>query len=375
MFKTRIQIARLFGIPIRIDLSWILIFVWVTWSLAGSYFPRRYPFWPTSLTWGLSALTSLLFFGSVLLHELGHSLVARRFGIAIRDITLFIFGGAASIEEEPAEAGHEFAIAIAGPMVSLGLSGFFAALYLLTRRAVQPLSALSLMLATTNLTLALFNLIPGFPLDGGRVLRALLWRVRDDLTWATRWASRVGQMVAYALVGIGIVQAFSSSWVDGIWLVLIGLFLDAAARSQYQQTSLQQLLEGLTVREVMTLDCSLLMPQLTLDVLVDQYLLSRSRRCYAVGEDDAIQGLITVHNVGAIPRAEWPFTRVADVATPLDKLRTVTPETPLWAALKEMTANGVNQLPVVVGQRLVGMVTREDLITLVHNRSKLSQAN
>jgi Zn-dependent protease len=373
--KTRFRLGDILGIPIRIDASWLLIFVWVTWSLAGSYFPRRYPSWSTALTWTLGVVTSLLFFGSVLLHELGHALVARRNGIPVKDITLFIFGGAAQISDEPSSPAREFRMAIVGPLVSLVLSGAFAGVHVLTRGSIQPVAALSFFLAYINLSLGLFNLIPGFPLDGGRVLRALLWSLRRDLAWATRWASRVGQVVAYLFVALGIMRAFSGTWVDGVWLAMIGLFLDNAARSQYRQLTLRNLLEGYAVRDIMSRECSLIPPQLTLDVLVEQYLLTRARRCYAVGEGDKIMGLLTVHNISSVAKVDWPFTRVADVLTPLDQLRTVGPETPLWDALQHMTADGVNQLPVVIDNQLEGMVTREDVITLLRNRSQLNSMN
>ncbi|MBN1399697.1 MAG: site-2 protease family protein, partial [Anaerolineae bacterium] len=363
MTKTRFRLAEISGIPIRIDASWLLIFIWVTWSLAGNYFPRRYPSWSTALTWTLGVVTSLLFFCSVLLHELGHALVARKNGIPVKDITLFIFGGAAQISEEPSNPAREFRMAIVGPLVSLALSGAFAGIHLLTRGSSQPVAALSFFLAYINLSLGLFNLIPGFPLDGGRVLRALLWSLRRDLAWATRWASRMGQIVAYLFVALGIMRAFTGTWVDGVWLAMIGLFLDNAARTQYRQLTLRNLLEGYTVRDIMSLECSLIPPQLTLDVFVEQYLLTRARRCYAVGQGDTIMGLLTVHNVSSVAKVDWPFTRVVDVLTPLDRLRTVSPETPLWNALQHMTADGVNQLPVVVDDRLEGMITREDVIT------------
>jgi Zn-dependent protease/CBS domain-containing protein len=371
VLKNQIRLGKLFGIPIHIDVSWLLIFVWVTWSLAGSYFPQRYPTWAGWLYWAVGVITSLLFFISVLLHELGHSVVARAQGTPVRDITLFLFGGVSEIAEEPTSPQQEFRMAIVGPLVSLLLAGLYGGLYLLTRSLSQAVAALCLFLATMNLSLGLFNLIPGFPLDGGRVLRAILWGARRDLAWATRWASRVGQAAAYLFILVGIVRAFGGDWVGGLWMAFIGLFLDNAARSSYLQLTLHKLLDGHIVREVMTQDCILLPPQLTLDVLVDQYMVAAGKRCFTVGTRDKLVGLLTIHNVGRIPKDAWPNTHVSAITTPLDQVRTVGPETPLWHALEEMTAAGVNQLPVMENGDMVGMLTREHLLTYIRNRSAL----
>ena len=371
MFKNRFNLGKVLGIPLRIDGSWLLIFAWVTWSLAVSYFPENYPAWSSGLTWSLSVLTSLVFFGSVLLHELGHALTARAQGSPVKGITLFMFGGVAEISEEPNAPGKELAMALAGPLISLVLSGVFAAIHLLTRGHNEPIAALSLFLGGMNLSLGVFNLIPGFPLDGGRVLRATLWHFRRDLIWATRWASRVGQLVAYAFIIGGIARAFSGTWVDGLWIALIGLFLDNAARSAYHQLTLRNMLDGHVVGEIMSSECHLLPPQLTLDVLIEQHLLSSGRRCFVVGDAQGVMGLLTIHNIREVPKLDWPFTHVSEVLTPLDQLRMVDPETPLWDALREMTADGVNQLPVMTEGVFSGMVTREDLLTYIRNRSAL----
>jgi Zn-dependent protease/CBS domain-containing protein len=371
MFKSHFRLGKVFGIPVNIDASWLLIFIWVTWSLAGSYFPQHYPSWSTALTWGVAVVTSLLFFSSVLLHELGHSLVARSQGTPVSEITLFIFGGVAQITEEPSTPAKELRMALVGPLISLLLSALFGALYLATRSVSLPLSAAGLFLAGANLSLGLFNLIPGFPLDGGRVLRAILWAARRDLARATRWASWVGQAVAYLFILSGVVRAFGGDWVGGIWIAFIGFFLDNAARSTYYQLTLHKLLDGHVVGEIMTQDCVLLPPQLTLDVLVEQYLLTKGQRCFSVGTRERVLGLLTVHNVSTIPKERWPTTHVADVLTPLDQLRVVAPITSLWVALQQMTKEGVNQLPVLEDGALLGMVTREGLLTFIRNRSQL----
>ena len=371
MFKSRIRLGRIYGVPILIDASWLLIFGWLTFSLGMGHFPLQYPSWSPQLAWGIAILTSLLFFASVLLHELGHALVARAQGNPAREITLFIFGGASELSEEPATPGREFLISASGPLVSLVLSGLFAVLHLASRRASLPVSALGLYLGVSNLSLGLFNLIPGFPLDGGRVLRSILWRARQDLEWATLWASRVGQAVAYVFIAVGISRAFGGDWVGGLWIAFIGIFMDNAARGQYARLNLRNLLDGYKVSDVMSRDCHLLPPQLTLDVLVDQYVLSGNRRCFTVGNIGKVIGLLTIHNVRQVPKVDWPFTRVSDVLTPLDQLRTVSPDTTLWDALQQVTSEGVNQVPVLVGDDLVGMIGRQELITFIRNRAML----
>lgn len=370
MFKTRLSLGKVLGIPLRIDVSWLFIFVWVTWSLAGSYFPERYPSWSMATVWGVAVATSLLFFASVLLHELGHSLVARAQGVPVESITLFIFGGAAQISDEPATPVQELVMAVAGPLVSLVLSGLFALIYLLWGDKELPVAALSLFLGGINLSLGLFNLIPGFPLDGGRVLRAVLWSWHRDIRWATKWASRVGQVVAYAFIVVGIFRAFSGDWVDGLWIALIGFFLDNASRTAYARLSVRDLLRGHAVEQVMTRECHTLPPQLSLDMLVEHYLMGTARRCFVVARGERPLGMLTIHNIRQVPRVDWPFTHVEDVFTPLDQLRTVGPLTPLWDALEEMTSEGVNQLPVLEDGKLKGMVTREDVITFIHGEAK-----
>lgn len=371
MSRNGFRVGKVAGIPVHIDRSWLLIFVWVTWSLAGSYFPRMYSSWSAGLTWVMAVVTSLLFFGSVLLHELGHALVARGQGIQVRDITLFLFGGISNIADEPRTPREELIMAVAGPAVSLALSGSLGLLHVLVRGGNQQLAALTLFLSGINLSLGLFNLIPGFPLDGGRVLRAILWGARRDLSWATRWASRVGQAVAYVFILSGIVRAFLGDWVSGLWMAFVGLFLENAARSAHHQLTLRNLLDGHVVGEVMSRECPTLPPQLTLDVLVGQYLLKGARRCFTVGTRDAVLGLLTIHNVRMVPRQQWTTTHVSDVLTPLTELRVVDPETPLWNALQDMTAEGVNQLPVLEDGKLVGMISRDNLLTFIRHKSEL----
>ncbi len=369
MMRGRVRIGRVRGIPIRVDASWIVIFVLLTWSMARSVFPGMFPHWSPALTWGTAVVTALLFFLSVLIHEISHSLVALANGLPVRDITLFIFGGVSQIDEEPRSPRSEFLVALVGPLSSLVIGGLLTLLYLATRGKSEPVAAVTLLLGRINLSLGVFNLVPGFPLDGGRVLRAALWAWRKDVTWATRWAARTGSFIALVFILVGIVTAFTQDFLNGMWLAFIGVFIDNAARSSYGQLALRNLLDGHTVAEIMSEGCQLIPPQLTLDVFVEQYLMGQARRCYPVGTRDQVIGLLTIHGVRSVPTSAWRDKRVSEVMTPLAKLVVVSPETPLWDALRNMTAEGVNQLPVLSDGQLVGMVSRENLISFLHART------
>lgn len=360
------------GIPVTVDGSWVVMLLLITWSLAQTTYPQLHPDWPSVLTWGISVLTSLLFMASVLVHEVAHSLVALSRGLPVRSIRLYIFGGVSEMEDEPPSPLTEFLVSLAGPAASIALGGFLYLAAWAARSWVPSVSAIDAMfriLGRISISLGLFNLVPGFPLDGGRALRAGLWALRKDLTWATRWAARVGRSIALVFSVLGIVTVFSGDWVNGVWLVFLGVFLDNAARASVGRVTLQNLLAGHVVGEIMSEGCHLVPPQLTLDVFVEQYLMAEGQRCYPVGQSGDVVGLVTLHNIRSIPRSRWRETRVREAMTAYDDLQTVTPDTPLWDALKDMTQEGVNQLPVVIDGQLVGMVSRENLISFLHARS------
>jgi len=366
--RNHIRLGHLLGIPLRVDPTWLLIFAWATWSLSTAYVPQRLPEANSLACWLLGTAMSILFFLSVVLHELGHALVARAQGQPVRQITLFIFGGAAEISGEPDTARKELLLALVGPGVSLLLGLVFLGVGWLAA-TVPWLSTMALYLGSVNLALGVFNLVPGFPLDGGRVLRAIIWARTGSNTVATQWAVRVGRTIAFCLMGLGLLLALQGRFGDGLWFLLIGSFLDSSAASAYAQMSLNRMLAGHKVSEVMTSDCPFVPPQLTLDLFVEHYLMHQSRRCYLVGSADRPLGLLTVHQVQQVPRDRWPVTRTGEVCRPLAELRTVTPDTPLTTALEQMTVEGVNQLPVITGDELVGMITREGLLTFIQERA------
>jgi Zn-dependent protease len=366
-----LRLGKLFGIPLQVSYTWFFIFAMVTLSLAMYYFPANYPRWSPTTYWLVGLATSLLFFGSVVAHELAHSLVARARGIPVRSITLFIFGGVASITREARRPGGELLMALVGPLTSLILAGLFSAIWLLTRGFSQPLAALTRYLGWINLSLAFFNLIPGFPLDGGRVLRSIVWWLTGDIRRATRLASLVGQGVAALFIIVGLGMAVAGRWANGLWLVFIGWFLENAAVRSYQQLVLRQALKGVTVAEVMSRDCLTVPGEMPLTRLVYDYLLGMGRRCFLVADEGRLQGLLTVHNVRGVPRSRWDEVSVAQTMTPFDALKKAAPQDEALNVLERMDEEDVNQMPVVEGGQLVGLVGRDRLLHLVRTRLAL----
>ncbi|MBI4591527.1 MAG: site-2 protease family protein [Candidatus Rokubacteria bacterium] len=365
-----LTIARVWGIPIGLHFSWFLVFGLISWSLAGGYFPEKYPGWPVTTYALVGAAASLLFFGSVLVHELGHSWVALRNAIPIRSLTLFVFGGIAQIGRDPGSPGVEFRIAIAGPLTSLGLAGLFGTAWLLTRD-VAVVAAPMIWLARINLTLALFNLIPGFPLDGGRVFRAVVWRWTGSFHQATQVASVTGQIVAFGFIGLGVLTVLRGNVLGGVWMAFIGWFLQNAAAASYAQASLRELLSGVTVAHAMTRDCPRVAGDLPLDRLVQEEVLGKGRRCFLIADDGHLRGLLTLHEVKAVPRERWGQVRVDEIMTRPDRLTTVTPQEDLLGALAKMDDANVAQMPVVAGDELLGMLSREQVLHYVRVRAEL----
>jgi Zn-dependent protease/CBS domain-containing protein len=370
MNRHTIPMGRVFGIPLELDYSWFLVFALLTWALAVGHYPAEFKGWAPSLYWVMGAVTSVMLFVSVLLHELGHSVVARRYKIPVRRITLFIFGGVSQIEAEAATAGADFRIAVAGPLVSLALAALFALLKPVVAE-VSPLLALVRYLAYINVALALFNLIPGFPLDGGRGLRAIVWRVTGDFHRATLIAASVGRGFAYVFILVGVWQVFAGDFVGGLWIAFIGWFLESAAVSQTQQVVLQDLLAGHTVAEAMSHDLTTVPSEATLQELVDQHVLTSGRRSFLVQRNQAVLGLLTLHHVVQIPRAQWGTTTAEQAMIPAARMRSARPDTELRAGLAEMDRDGVSQLPVMVDRKVVGMLRREDIIGFLRAAQQL----
>ncbi|MGQ9600484.1 MAG: site-2 protease family protein [Anaerolineae bacterium] len=368
--EASIRLGRILGIPVGLHVSWFLIFGLVTWSMAVGYFPGEYASLPTAAYWGLGAMTSLLFFGSVLVHELGHSVVALRHRIPVRGITLFIFGGVAQISREPPDAGAEFRIAIAGPLSSLGLALGFGGLWWLDRM-IPYLAAPSMWLMRINLILAAFNMIPGFPLDGGRVLRAIVWHFTGSFQKATRVATFTGQITAFGFIGVGLLIMLSGNFFNGLWLAFIGWFLQNAAAASYAQANLQQSLRDVTVAQVMSCDCPLVPSQMSVEQLVEEQILTGGRRCFFVADGEQPRGVLALSDVTRIPKGDWARTFVEQVMLPWERTVQVQPDMALLTALQAMDDANVNQVPVVQGGKILGMLSREQLLRYIRTRAEL----
>jgi Zn-dependent protease len=368
--EASVKLGRIWGIPIGLHTSWFIIFALITWSLATGYFPTEYPQLSQATHWLLGVLTSGLFFGSVLAHELGHAYLALRYGIPVKAITLFIFGGVAQIGAEPRSPRQEFWIAIAGPIVSLSLALIFGALFLLDR-GIAILAAPSLYLMRINGLLALFNLIPGFPLDGGRVLRAIVWKLSGNFQQATRIASFSGQAIAFGFIGYGLFTLLTDNFFNGLWLVFIGWFLQNAAASVLSQVNLEHSLEGVKVAHVMSEDFPKI-PSLTpLSQLVDERILRSGQRCFYVADNGNLKGLLTLQDISQIPRQSWGFTTAGQAMIPIEKLVWVEPGTELIKALRSMDQAQVAQVPVLQQGELVGVLTRERVFQTLRARTEL----
>jgi Zn-dependent protease len=371
MLSDGMSIGKAFGIPLKLHYSWFIVFVLVVWSLAAGYFPVTYPHWTLTTSIVAGVVTSLLFFGSVLAHELMHSLVAQSAGIPIQSITLFIFGGVSRMAEEPKQPQVEFRMALAGPLTSLILGGIFIAIWFWLKSAPEFIKAISFWLGWINIILAGFNLVPGFPLDGGRVLRSLLWWRSGNLRSATKVASNVGRGIGYLLIFGGIALFFLGNWINGLWFVFIGWFLENAAASSYRQLALQDILRGHTVSELMTRDCPTVPPQLTIQQLVNEQILTSGHRCFPVVEGTRVLGLITIHDIKSVPREQWPAKTLAEAMTPFAKLKLVGPDEDLAAVLRILTEQNINQLPVVKDGNIIGMIARDNLLSFISVRSEL----
>lgn len=368
-------LGRIFGIPIRINYTWFLVFTLLTLYLALGELPASYAGLSPFLYWLAGILGSLLLFASVVAHELAHSLVARSQGVPVRSITLFLFGGVASIEQEADRPGEELLMAGVGPATSLMLALLFALVAFFFRLGQGGIfllaSGLFLRLTWWNLFLAGFNLLPGLPLDGGRILRALLWLIGRNYRRSTEIAAAIGRLVAFLLIGGGIVWTLSGDWGNGLWLVLIGWFMDNAASQSYQQVLLREALRQVNVATLMTPECQHIPRGLSVASLVDDYILRQGGRCFVVTEGDRLAGLVTMHNVRDLPRERWPYTPVGEIMVPYGRLVLARPDEDAWNVLLRMDKHNVNQMPVEEAGRLVGLIARENLLRYVRTRAEL----
>jgi Zn-dependent protease/CBS domain-containing protein len=369
-----ITLGRIAGIRIRVDWTWLIIFILITVSLAIGYYPFVIPGYSTFVYWGLGVISSLLLFGSVLGHELAHSLVAQRQGLPVESITLFVFGGVSEIQEEPRTPSNEFRLAIVGPVTSLVLGGIFFGGYRILFPASTVAAATLQYLGIINLALGAFNLVPGFPLDGGRVLRSILWGATHNLRRATRIATWVGQGFAFLLIFGGIALLFSGAFLTGIWLAFIGWFLNNAATASYRETVVRQALEDVPVRNLMATDVDKLPPDLTIQQVIRDHILQGRQHAYPVTRDGELLGLICLHDIRGVPLERRETETVGEAMTPYDRLALVGPDDDLSKAVNELAKRSVDQLPVVDRPgHLVGVVRRQDIISYLQTQPDVGE--
>ncbi len=369
--EASIRLGRLRGIEIGVHYSWLLVFALLTYSLAVGVFPSWYPGWSSGTYWAVGALASVFLFASVLAHELGHSLVAQSRGVPVISIVLFIFGGVAQLADEARRARDEFLIAVAGPLVSIVIGVVSLGLWPIVEDISQPLGAIFEYLGWANLILVAFNSIPAFPLDGGRVLRALLWGTLGNVLRATRIAAGIGVAIGFLFMAGGLFLVFRSP-LSGIWLIALGWFLQNAAQQSYQQLVIRRLFEGVRVSQLMDPDPPTIRPDVTIDELVDA-LLAYNVRSFPVVEDGRLVGIVTLTDVRHAPREQWPIRRVRDLMTPRERLITAKPEDDLERILRLMATHEIHQIPIVDDSRLLGLLTRNALLRFLQLRQELGR--
>ena len=373
--KAQIKLFKIFGIQIGLHYSWLLIAVLVVFSLAGQ-FAFTNPQWGSTVIWGLAILTALLFFAAIVVHELSHAAVAKARGLPVKSITLFALGGVAQIEKEASDAKTEFWMGIAGPITSAIIGFVCLAIaagigWTPSGSHQSPPAAMLGWLGVINILLAVFNMIPGFPLDGGRVLRAVIWWITGSAARATRVATAIGQLVAFAFIIIGLFRFFNGAGFAGLWLTFIGWFLLDAARSTYAQFETIERLRGVRVRDIMAGDWTVIDAKISLQTFVHDHLLKSAKRCFVVEDNGYVVGIVTPHEVKDVDREKWPQLTVAEVMLPLEKLHAVKPATSLTEALETMGREDINQLPVMSNGHLDGIVSRNHILRLLQTRAEL----
>lgn len=360
--KSSLRLFRIAGIDIGIHYTWLLIFVLLSWSLAQGFFPLWYPEWNTVTYWITGVVAALLLFGSVLVHELAHSLVAQSRGMTVSSITLFVFGGVSNLEDEPEKPKIEFIMSIVGPLSSLALAGIFWGLLQIVGDQQSPVAATFSYLALINALLAGFNLLPGFPLDGGRVLRAILWNRTGNLVKATNIAATVGRFIGWGFIGFGLFQVFAGNFIGGIWFAFIGWFLSSSADAGRREISLRKQLSGVQVKEVMATNAMLISPDTSVAELVSNIFRKQHGRAVPVCQNDQVMGIVTVTDVKELPQEKWEETAVKEIMTS-EPLYSVTPDDDLNTALRLITKHDINQVLVLRGDECAGLMSRSDILT------------
>jgi len=360
------HIVKVFGFDIRAHFSWVFIFLLIAWSVATRVLPAEFPGWTPGTYWTVGVISSLLLFVCVLIHELSHSIVARSRGHQVRSITLFFLGGVSEIEDESDTAGEEFWISVVGPLTSLALAAFF---WLILAMPIagegSAVRAMAWYLAIINLMLGVFNLIPAYPMDGGRVLKSLVWRATGSQVRATATAATTGMLLGFAMIGLGILLAFYGNLISGLWLVFIGWFIQSTASASRRQQVTSNVLRGRTVREAMDEKPVMVEPGLTVQELMDRYIMLEFQRAYLVSLGANFQGLVSITDVKRVDPEQRSSKFITEIMTRSAGVVSVTPEEPLEAALQKLVANDLNQLVVLQEGRAVGLLSRGDVLRVM----------
>jgi len=370
-----LKLFRVLGIQISLNYTWFIIFGLIAWSLASGYFPYHYPGLSRSAHWAMGFFGAVFLFLSVLAHEVTHSYIAKKEGIEVSEITLFIFGGVSQLVKEPEDPKKELKVAIGGPFSSLVLAFIFWALSIVTSQAPTLLLFTGLLhyLAYINLALAVFNLLPGFPLDGGRVLRAIYWKRTGSLRRATRIATDTGKWFGVGIILLGLLLILTGNLMGGFWFVIIGIFLRSSAEGGYQQVVMKGALQGVKVKELMSRGVISVQPSLRIDHLVEDYYLTHKHITYPVTENERIVGIITLKRLKEVPREEWVVKTVRDVMVPIEEELLLDPDGEAVDALQKMIRTGEGRLPVVKDRKVVGMITRRDILNLLEIKTDLAK--
>ena len=373
MFRGSLVLGTIRGIPIRIHFTWLIIFGLLSWSLASGYFPQRYPDLPITAYWIKAIIAALFLFGSVLVHELMHALMAQSLRVPIAGITLFALGGVSEMKQEPPSPSAEFKIAIVGPLASLVLAGVFWLLWrALEREGPDPsFAAIALYLVGLNTVVAVFNMLPAFPLDGGRVLRAIIWGITKNLQKATYLATRVGRIFAYILISLGAVSLFAGAGFQGIWMALIGFFLLQGAQASYAQVMLKEALAGIAVRDIMVKDVLTVPPGLSVRALIEGYFLAHGYGGFPVVDHGQVSGIVALADVKRVPPEEYDRVTVREVMTPLTERLTIAPEADVSVALQRMAEDALGRLVVMERGRMLGLVTKTGLSRFLQMKLEL----
>jgi Zn-dependent protease/CBS domain-containing protein len=374
MFRGSIVLGAIRGIPIRIHFTWLIIFGLLSWSLASGYFPQRYPDLPITAYWIKAIIAALFLFGSILVHELMHALMAQNLQVPIAGITLFALGGVSEMKQEPHSPSAEFLIAIVGPLASLVLAGFFWLVWrALAREVPDPsFAAIALYLTGLNLVVAVFNLLPAFPLDGGRVLRSIIWGITKNLKQATYLATRIGIVFAYALIAFGAVSLFAGAGFQGIWMAIIGFFLLQGAQASYAQVMLKEALAGIPVRDMMVRDVVTVPPTLSVRDLIDRYFLTHGYGGFPVVENAQVVGLVSLGDVKRVAAEDYDRMLVREVMVPLAERLTIAPEADISVAFQRMAEEGLGRLIVMQRGGMLGLVTKTGLSRFLQMKLELN---